>query len=411
MAAIFLPVYIIVALLRRMRTVHSKKPRLVWGPVPIINNKYWSNALRESGFASDTLMQSYYAINKRDDFDYLYEDFCNLGNRYLNFLFQPFIVYLHVLTKYDIAHISFHGGFLQKTALKYMETFLYKLAKMKLVVIPYGSDYLIYSKLEDPNLKHVLLTNYPESGRKEKVIVRQVSHYSRYADFILAGFRLEHLGRWDMTPSSFLTIDTQEWKCDRQFSDANGKNKPVKIIHAPNHRGFKGTEFLVKAIDSLIKEGYKIDFKLIENMSNEEVKTHMQNADILAEQFVAKGHGLNAVEGMALSLPVLANLTDTTLFDFFRNYSHYKECPIVAANVMNLKEQLVLLIESPILREELGLKGRSYVEKYHGKIRAQLMFSKIYEKIWDNSAIDLINYFHPILGQYQEDYKKYVDET
>ena len=45
-------------------------PRLVWGPVPIISNKYWSNALNKAGYYSRTIMFSYQAdINRADDYD------------------------------------------------------------------------------------------------------------------------------------------------------------------------------------------------------------------------------------------------------------------------------------------------------------------------------------------------------
>ena len=45
------------------------------GGAPLLNNKYWSNALREHGWPSITLMEYYFDINKKDDFDYYVDDF------------------------------------------------------------------------------------------------------------------------------------------------------------------------------------------------------------------------------------------------------------------------------------------------------------------------------------------------
>ncbi|HXH19794.1 MAG TPA: protein adenylyltransferase SelO family protein, partial [Chitinophagales bacterium] len=95
----------------------------------------------------------------------------------------------------------------------------------------------------------------------------------------------------------------------------------------------------------------------------------------------------------------------------FKRYSYLKECPIVPTNPENLTDNLRMLIKNPALRNELGKKGRQYVEKYHSKITAQLMFSRIYEKIWHGNEIDLINYFHPLLGQYYKDYEEYITKT
>lgn len=58
----------------------------------------------------------------------------------------------------------------------------------------------------------------------------------------------------------------------------------VESIHTPNHRGFKGTEFLIKAVQELKDEGYKLELILLENKKNAEVLSIMQTADILAEQ-------------------------------------------------------------------------------------------------------------------------------
>src|SRR5581483_10258768 len=59
----------------KQRTVTEKKPRLLFAPVPILNNKYWSEALKEEGYESKTLMSSYYShICKKEDFDLYFEE-------------------------------------------------------------------------------------------------------------------------------------------------------------------------------------------------------------------------------------------------------------------------------------------------------------------------------------------------
>jgi hypothetical protein len=54
------------------------------------------------------------------------------------------------------------------------------------------------------------------------------------------------------------------------------------------------------------------------------------------------------------------------------------------------------------LREELGIAGRLYVEKYHSEVTTQYMFESIYQKIWFNKEVDLMNLFHPLKSEYNK---------
>jgi glycosyltransferase involved in cell wall biosynthesis len=119
------------------------------------------------------------------------------------------------------------------------------------------------------------------------------------------------------------------------------------------------------------------------------------------EQIIADGYALSAIEGMSCGLAVLSNLSNKNLCNMFRRYSYLSECPILSANPENVYKQLKTLLNNPSLIEKLGEAGRSYVEKYHSNITAQYMFEKIYES-FNGAQVDLINLFHPILGEYNK---------
>lgn len=56
---------------------------------------------------------------------------------------------------------------------------------------------------------------------------------------------MDGLGRWDVLPASVATIDVAEWRRERPYSRTDGRGAGrVRIAHALNHRGFKGTEFM-----------------------------------------------------------------------------------------------------------------------------------------------------------------------
>ena len=175
----------------------------------------------------------------------------------------------------------------------------------------------------------------------------------------------------------------------------------VKVIHTPNHRGVKGTEFLFQAVEELKAEGLLVELLLVEKRPNDEVKRLMvEEADILAEAFLFTGYGMSGIEGMASGLPVLANLEHEAYTRVFRRYSYLNECPILSTTPETLKENLRVLVTNPDLREELGRAGRRYAEKYHSDETAQYMFGAVYDRIWFGKDVDLMNLFHPLKSEY-----------
>jgi hypothetical protein len=111
---------------------------------------------------------------------------------------------------------------------------------------------------------------------------------------------------------------------------------------------------------------------------------------------------MNAIEGMASGLPVIANLEDRSLTGVFRRYSFLNECPIASARPDSIFDVLRLLVTNPQLRQELGRAGRKYVEKYHSYATAQYLFGSIYRK-FGGEDVDLMNLFHPLKSSYCRD--------
>jgi glycosyltransferase involved in cell wall biosynthesis len=394
-----LPLIVLVQLLPKKR-----KDMLIWGPVPIINNKYWSAAMAQAGWNSKTLMQDYYAsINRREDFDLYFGDLASwLPSNWLKTFFAPLVAHIYVTRNAAIIHIPFSGGPLGVTPLWRLEAPLYRLSGVKAVVIPYGADIYVYSRIPDPSVRHALMISYPTRAREEHSVAQRIAYWSQHADVIVIGYTLEGIGRWDVPAGNMVCIDTSLWKARSSYSNADGRNGRVKIVHAPNHRGAKGTEFLIQAVELLVQEGLDIELVLLERVQNEKVREQMQDADIFADQFVLPGHGLGAIEGMACGLPVMSNLSLNSYSRLFRRYSYLNECPILASHPENLMENLRLLVRNPRLRRELGKAGREYVEKYHSYAAAQYLFGSIYDKLLCGKDVDLMNLFHPLKSSFNQ---------
>lgn len=390
----------------RLWARRSEQPRLVWGPIPIISNKYWSYALKRGGYNSRTLMFSYQAtINRQEDFDLNISQLLRLPFGPLSQLYEyavsPYVAFIYAVGRFDMFHHSFRGGFLGGTPLWRAEASFLRIAGKKTVIIAYGEDAYLYSRLIDPSLRHVLLIYRKQPALDERRIQARVDYWTRRADIVITGFMIDGLGRWDVLAFQPVVIDTELWLPKKFYTSADGANGVVKIIHTPNSRGFKGTEYLQRAVEELRAEGLQIELLLIEGVQNEEVRRlTAEEADILAEQFIATGYAMSGIEGMASGLPVLANLESETYTRLFRRCSYLNECPILSTTPETLKENLRVLVTHPRLREQLGRAGREYVLKYHSEKAAQYMFGAIYDKIWYHKDVDLVDLFHPLKATY-----------
>jgi hypothetical protein len=214
---------------------------------------------------------------------------------------------------------------------------------------------------------------------------------------VFGGLMMDGLGRWDVLPSSIATVDVGPWRRVRPYT----RGGRVRVAHAPNHRGFKGTEFIIAAVEQLQAEGLDVELVLLEGYQNDEIRrifTH--DIDVLVDQIIATGYALNAVEGLAAGLPVIANLEDDQLTSVLRRYSYLDECPILSASPETIADRLRALIVSPDLRERLGRAGEAFAAKYHSDEAAAYLYGSIYRRIWNGEDIALLDLFHPLKGAY-----------
>jgi glycosyltransferase involved in cell wall biosynthesis len=136
------------------------------------------------------------------------------------------------------------------------------------------------------------------------------------------------------------------------------------VIHAPTHRGMKGTRFVLEAVDKLRSEGVRFRFQLIEGLPRAEARRLFERADLLVDQLWLGWYGGLAVELMALGRPVVSNIREDGLK--FLPPGMADELPVIRAEPATL---------AAVLREwlttrrhelpRLGEQSRRFVEKWH----------------------------------------------
>jgi len=321
LAILWFPILVLlcgtIGIWRRVRT--SANRAVTFGGCGIINIKGWSDAVRRKGLQSETVVWSTPPIYDRRTFDR------DLSQRYgsLTGVFAP-IEFLRSVSRSRIVVCGFDGFLLGVTPLQSVEFWLLHLASVKIVACPYGGDAYVYATVHNESLQHALQLSYPAASRNQDRISRRVRRIVRSADFVLPGMMgFDGLGRWDTLAPSFLVIDLSEWEA----SPTRIESEFLRITHTPNHRGFKGTEFLISAVNRLSTQGHKVSLKLLEKVPNSEVlRVLREETDVLVEQLIHVGYAMSAIEGMATSNVVIANLSDSRIVDPLRRRSTSQHC-------------------------------------------------------------------------------------
>jgi glycosyltransferase involved in cell wall biosynthesis len=274
----------------------------------------------------------------------------------------PFLVLPWVLSRYHVFHFFADRGILPSWSghrINRMELLLLRLLRKKLFVYTYGGD--VRTRQATLALgRYNCCLHCPEVGRycvcDEGAQGRNLALLRRYATAVLAmGDMAEY------TPGSdnslfFWPIDLARVPFVGVRAD---DSPPIRIVHAPNHRHFKGTDYLVAAVERLRSEGLPVELRCVERVPNEQAMAVYAEADVVAEQFLIGWHGYTAIEAMALGKPVVA---------YIRKPDYHPapdECPIVSASPDDLADVLRSLATDGARRRALGEQGRAYVERHY----------------------------------------------
>lgn len=223
---------------------------------------------------------------------------------------------------------------------------------------------------------------------EESEIEKKLYYISKYIDnAIVEDFELYECIKQFHNKIHFIrqAIDINKYNLNNLDDNILGHQKnileqKIKIVHAPTNPEFKGTKYIVKAIENLKIKYNNIEFILISGISHHEAKKIYRSADIIVDQLHAGVYGLFAIESMALGKPVVGWIADYFL------ESYPKELPIIRANPDSIEKVLEELIKNREILPEIGKKSRKYVEKYHNieKIKFDLLmlYYKIYREEW-----------------------------
>lgn len=367
---------------RAARRVAGRKPRIWHGISPESFTKTHVAADRLAGFPSRSVMRHTrlrdYALVRDADFDVVYE---SRGDRVDE---THWLCYIDLLRNADIWYCHFDSHFFRWDQRRMNDAALTiaKLAGIKLIVAPHGADIMH---------RHRYVSRYDWIGRAQldypqwdleaqrAIVAARLDLFCRHADIVIGGDSslVRMLPRRDLYFPS-VAMDTE----------ALVPVPPVpravpRVLHAPNHRNVKGSEFLFAAVESLRARGIDCELVLIEKVPRHEALRLYAEADIIADQFIIGAWGVLAVEAMALGKPVMTYVSEEQLGDPVYNQ------PVVNTKPEHIARVLAPLLLIPELRERLGRAGRASIERHHSIPAFADLWARIYNHVWTGAAMHL----------------------
>lgn len=157
-----------------------------------------------------------------------------------------------------------------------------------------------------------------------------------------------------------------------QYADPNAP-RPL-VVHAPSHKGKKGTDCVLRVIEQL-RRTHVFEFQLLHGVERSEALRIVRRCDVFLDQFVVGDHGLATLEAMAFGKPAVCYIKPSLVPEY------PPDCPIVNANQDNLAQVVEGLLVDGQRRHEIGRRSRAYVEQHHDAHQIARQLIKIYEEL------------------------------
>ena len=359
-------VIVLALLISPLRIITKKlsqhQPLSLWTGTPIITMAFNARAETRIGVNAKSLVYRPYFITK--DFDYNLSRWTSVP---IISSLVSLAVFLWACLYVDRLHFYCDRGLLfprKPFIFDYRELFVYKLLKIPVFFWTYGADIRSCEAtkgLGEPNC-------CSECTLVGKACIcdeaKRINHLKQLKYYSTAIFSMGDMIEY--TPGSrndlfFWSVDLYGANSDKYkpaYPQPN-ETKLIRIVHAPNHRMFKGTHFLIEAVANLQAEGIPVELTLVEKIPNDEALKIYRSADLIFDQCLIGFHGYFALEGMAMGKPVMCFIRKPKEY-----LLHPEECPIINTQITTLEKDIRTLVENRQRLRDIGIRSRQYIEKY-----------------------------------------------
>jgi len=302
---------------------------------------------------------------------YTYEYQISEKKNYYRIMFR-IAFFIFALFRYQVFYFI-SGETILNYSLRSFELKLYKLLKKKVIMHFVGSDirnegYLYW---KDENLLSYL------NGHDNRSIIQKDSQKQLielanvYADRVIVSTPdlLQLISKAVYFP---VVLDINHTYQKELFIKPINSQSEIIILHSPSSmkNNLKGTKKIEEVLIELQKEKrYNIKLFLPYKLKNENTTDYSstriallnlyETADIVIDQMVIGWYGMVSIESLAAGKQTICYI-DSRLEKYL-----YPDCPIINANITNLKDKIYECIERLLNRSFSSEKQIAWVKKYH----------------------------------------------
>lgn len=332
--------------------------KVVHGTMEIANQAYTiTRQIRQQGVAAATI--SYYPtyLGYQADFEYPVAQQKDAAQRDHDLA----MVAIGAMQEFDVFHFWFNTTF----TLDYSDLPLLSKLGRPVFMQHCGSDVRTEAIAKAMNPYAVV-----KQGADPQHIHQQLSLVSRFIDTAIVGetrlyeYVKQYYRKVHMVP---ITLDCTQYP----VAEDHLQNERPLVVHAPTSPQYKGTKYVLAAVEALEKK-YDFDFQLVQGVAHEEAKRIFRRADIIVDQLLGGGYGGLSTEGMAMGKTVVVWVSPKA------REGYPEDVPVVSANPDTIEAQLRVALNDVDLRRDLGVRGPAYVRKYHDAPKIAATMLKIY---------------------------------
>jgi hypothetical protein len=236
------------------------------------------------------------------------------------------------------------------------ESYLFPLLKKKgkkIVCIHVGTDVRHISAYKQQY--HIDTSTWEDDFKTDPLDskIMRIRYHELYADMI---YSVPDQAGLYLRPYNHFRIPLRQDKNIRLNIPAR---KVPLIVHAPSRTGIKGTDIINRTMEQLKNDGYRLEYKFIQNMPNEQLLELLSEADILCDELYLHGPAMLSAEAMAAGCAVATRCLNVPPF----------QPPVCPVTPDNLYEQLKKLITDIDYRVALANAGKKFVDDFNDPVK------------------------------------------
>ncbi len=274
------------------------------------------------------------------------------------YLLGRYLAFVWALKNYDIFHLYFDGGFLDRTIWWRLEPIIYQLFGKKVILYPYGADVLDILRHNNYIYKFGMMTFSSKYFNLDFKRIRRNYWWSKYVNFVVGGGdSVYYMPRVDVWSYNIGFVKNK--LIDYYFPEITDG---INIIHYANHDVRKGSAVIKKEVERLIAGGYKINYMFMHQRPYGEVIELLKRSHIFIENITQGFIGPAAVTEAAMNGKIclvyskdgMERLYKFICPDYYKDF--FDNSPLINVDQNSLYDKLKNLLD----KDEAELKTLSH---------------------------------------------------